>query len=353
MLLALSELFVQARLNETLEDPFEDPTTETDLSNFNFDRDIDEELEKEEGKKLRAYETEDMYTRNRGEIAMHAAELCARQFRIHCFSISIYGTKVRFFRWDRAGVVISKSFDILEHPELLSLFLRGYANATDTQRGYDTSVTKATKEEEDIFVKIVRKHIEEQLAIGESGLNGLVKEHYEPNSVFRMSIHPRISSELNSGDVSPDGSVSKPYPWDELWNEDNEVSATDELKTSPSTRSRSRLYSRVQYFLVSRPVVAPLHIACRGTRGYWAVKIPGDSIVGEEYTIAFVKDTWREGSKNTDIEGDVIVESIENGVKFVSDIFCHGDVKAASIASDEMSGCNDSRICTSLCIFIM
>ena len=56
------------------------------------------------------------------------------------------------------------------------------------------------------------------------------------------------------------------------------------------------------------------------------MKIPDSSLGEKEYNIAFLKDTWADDSQGFEIEGEVMVELVESGVKFVSDIFCQGDV---------------------------
>ena len=215
--LGYAELFVQFRAVD-VEDPFQDPISKKQTSDFDFIRDVYEEIEeKGEDEQDDGSDIEDTYTRNRGEAAVYTGELCARQFRTHCFSVSIYGTQVRLFRWDRAGVIISEAFDILKNPELLCLFMWRYANATDAQRGYDTSVTRASKEEEDIFARLVRKHAKEQLSVEDNELEGLIREHYEPNSVYKLSIHPRRPRKKRLAVVKNDltsstDSGTKPHP---------------------------------------------------------------------------------------------------------------------------------------------
>lgn len=249
-------------------------------------------------------------------------------------------------------MIISRTFDILENPELLCLFMWRCANATDAQRGYDTSVTRASKEEEDIFARIVRTHVKEQLSVEGDELDGLVKKHYEPNSVYKLSIHPRRSRKKQSTVVknnlaSPTDSGAKTDPWDELWNEANKLESEDTSAivsnekcetNAPSSLSKSRVYSEVQYFLVSRPVVTPTKLISRGIRGYWSVKLPDKGIGETGHVIAFVKDTWREDNEDTEIEGDVVIGNVEAGVKFVSDIFCHGDVRTG-IKKDASTEC--------------
>lgn len=360
-----AELFVQIKGNEYREDPFTDSVPDPDSAST-FVRDIFDELEDEdedENEEDDEVEIEDTYTRNRGEIAIYAAELCSRQFRTHCFSISIYGRKARFFRWDRAGVVISESFDIRENPETLCRFIRQYTFATDARRGYDTTISRASEDEEIIFVESIRKHIKEQLSVNENELNVLVKEHYEPGSVYKMPIHPRRpqdsqTSEVHSKPAVSDEAGSEPYPWDELWHEVNKLD-TESATMQPSDiskimppLSKARTYSKTQYFLVSRPVASPLKATCRGTRGYWSVKIPDHSAGETDHVIAFVKDTWREVSADTDIEGEVAIENVESGVRFVSDIYCHGEVRASNNDIAE-TDCSDSRSedCMSLFVF--
>lgn len=351
--LGCAELFVQLKDVETREDPYQDPTPGTVIPEFSFIRDFYEELGSDgDDNEDEEMDIEDTYTKNQGEVSAYAAELCARQFRTHCFSVSVYGTKVRLFRWDRAGVIISRAFDILEKPDLLCLFMWRYANATDAQRGYDTSVTRASKEEEDIFAQIIRKHVKEQLSVESDALDNLVKEHYEPNSVYKFSIHPRRPRKKKPSVVKNDMSSStdsdtKTHPWDEVWKDANKLESEDtpgtvsnekcEMGVS-SSHSKSRAYSEVQYFLVSRPVVTPTKSISHGTRGYWSVKLPDKSIGETDHVIAFVKDTWRDDNEDTEIEGDVVIGNVEAGVKFVSDIFCHGDVKTG-IKKDANTEC--------------
>ena len=156
----------------------------------------------------------------------------------------------------------------------------------------------------------------------------------------------------------PDDTARKSHVWDELWKEEGEECGDDEKKNlqdhldSPNStatvtkpegrasscaRSRSvcRKYTDIQYFLVSTPVAMPLTVANRGTRGYWAVKVP-DSGIEKDYKIAFLKDTWRDDSKGLEIEGEVMVELVESGVKFVSDVFCQGDLPQIKV--DTASG---------------
>lgn len=336
------ELCVEVKIDPIRSDPFEDPEL-VNSPGHNFFR-------KDDSRCTLAH--------NLGQITSYASEICARQHRTHCFSISIYGTKSRLFRWDRAGVIVSREFDLHSNPELLCLFVWRYSHATDEQRGFDTTVTKATHEEEMNFKEVVTKHIREQLSPADDELAVLVNEHYEPNAVFKIPIiatpppeRKKMSSIRDLDEREEMKSLLSPYPWEEVWEE--EGPSNDDAKASsssapttlsdgtaddsadPDPNSRCRDYKGVQYFLVSVPVSAPLTVATRGTRGYWAVKVPNIKLREADYVIAFLKDTWRINVGGMEIEGEVIIEMIEAGVKFISDIFCHGDVPRASFGQDK------------------
>lgn len=355
--LRFAELFVQIRADSKSNDPFSDPADENDITDFSFFRN-DENVE-DDGESDDDNDDQETRQNNIGQIATYAAELCARQHRTHCFSISIYGTTVRLFRWDRAGVIISRSFDLHERPELLCLFAWRYCHATDAQRGFDVTVTKATREEESKFKDVVEKHIKDQLSPADDELAKLLEKHYEPNAVFKIPIVPqqppdKKKSEPNDCLEFLDGIESLPHPWDEAWEDEvapdgnakilpsstsNDTSSSttgvvaDDCVNTPVSKahsSRCRKYSRVQHFLVSVPVVAPVAAAARGTRGYWAVRTPDLHFEETEYEIAFLKDTWRDDSEGMEVEGETVVELVEAGVKFVSDIHCQGDVQGES-----------------------
>lgn len=333
-----SELFVEVKGDEADNDPFEDPEDENESLSHDFIR------KDRKGAIAQSH--------NIGQITYYATETCARQHRTHCFSISICGTKTRLFRWDRAGVIVSGAFDLHANPELLCRFLWRYSHATDAQRGFDMTVTKATREEELKFVEVVTEHIKDQLSPAADELTGLLEKHYEPNAVFKIPIVPQQPPEnksqprLGQGDHDGMEPMSLPYPWEEVWQEENTVVGDDDTPAPPASTnasstisediaddgismhptSRCRKYRQVQHFLVSIPVSAPLTVATRGTRGYWAVKIPDEGLNEKKHVIAFLKDTWRVNVAAMEIEGEVMAMLVEAGVKFVSDIFCQGDV---------------------------
>ncbi|KAI0714071.1 hypothetical protein C8T65DRAFT_645396 [Cerioporus squamosus] len=165
--------------------------------------------------------------RDLGQAVNYAAEASKRQHRHCCFSISLSGTSARFIRWDRAGAIVSKKFDIHERPELLCDFVWCFAHISDADRGYDLTVGPATRTEEKIFHKKIAAHICTQVDVqNASDLGRLLDEHSQKGSV--TSIH-------------------LPEP------------------AAPHANAKEG-----RRLLVSRPMVVPLSVAGRGTRAYWA-----------------------------------------------------------------------------------
>lgn len=350
-----AEFFVEIKAKAKKHDPFIDIPKGADPAYHTFIKEDD---------------SENTIAKNLGQIVAYAAELCARQHQTHCFSISIYGTTARFIRWDRAGAIVSTSFDYKHDPEWLCRFFWRYSQATDTQCGYDITVTRATLEEEQIFKAEVIKHIQTQLNISNDGVNDRALDHYEEHAVFKIPIcpqqPPRLKAQYTRASENPEATHtgaggclkdSDRMPWDEAWEEEafgissgNKIDDDTSISSSvitPNTveavqldktlRSECHKYSAVQYFLVSRPVAAPLSVASRGTRGYWSVKLPDATQNETEYQIAFLKDTWHIEAEDMEKEGEIMVEMVEAGVKFVSDIYCHGDVSSETSISDCVS----------------
>lgn len=161
-------------------DPFQDPVPGADVSQHRFLL--------EDGKSGGQH----CIPSSVGQIASCVAELCARQHRTHCFSISIYGPTARLIRWDRSGAIVSRSFDYHDRPEWLCQFLWRYSQASETERGYDMSIEKASPEEEAAFVRIIIEHVKEQARPSDDRqLTDLIDDHYEKNKVYKVALHPQ------------------------------------------------------------------------------------------------------------------------------------------------------------------
>ncbi|CAL1708974.1 unnamed protein product [Somion occarium] len=99
--------------------------------------------------------------KTRGQITSYAAALLSRQHRTFAFSITICGQYVRFFRWDRAGCIVSEKFNFLRDSHLLAEFFWCYAHMTREQRGFDPTVVPASAAESKLFSDALSRHIEE------------------------------------------------------------------------------------------------------------------------------------------------------------------------------------------------
>ncbi len=206
-----------------------------------------------------------------GQHISHAVELFARQHRVFAFTISMFGSCARFLRWDRAGCVVSESFNIRERPDLLCDMLWRFAATSDVGRGHDTTVELALAEER-IFRDAIATHVRSQIVAGQDP-DQVIKLHYEPGHVVALHVlHHRFTA------------------------------------TSENTRR----------FLVSRPVVTPLAMVGRGTRGYWAVDTTTDKVV-------FLKDTWRHRS-SLEVEGETLRRLNDLGVRNIPSLVWHGDI---------------------------
>jgi hypothetical protein len=119
-------------------DPFLDPMKKDPLPRNNYED----------------FERSDLIpAQNRGQIASYAAAILGTQFRLHVFSVSICGHRARFIRWDRAGAIVSGTFDYVRNPHLLADFFYRYSRLDRLRQGYDPTLSAASEEE----VKIMEK----------------------------------------------------------------------------------------------------------------------------------------------------------------------------------------------------
>ncbi|OBZ71289.1 hypothetical protein A0H81_08716 [Grifola frondosa] len=204
-----------------------------------------------------------------GQHIFYATEICARQHRSFCFSISLSGSCARIIRWDRAGGIATESFDIRKQPGLLCEFLWRFAQLSDADRGFDSTVDLASETEEKMFLAAITQHVKLQLDVEGDELKKAVGEHYKPGfaTVIRIPIK-----------------------------------GADDC--------------RIHRFIVSRPMISPLWLTGRGTRGYWAVDSANSQVV-------FLKDTWRSPGEQ---EGTILRGLNGRNIRHIPTLICHGDV---------------------------
>ncbi|KAL5521215.1 hypothetical protein ACEPAG_9138 [Sanghuangporus baumii] len=78
-----------------------------------------------------------------GQITSYAAAQMGMSFRTHCFSVLIAGDSARLIRWDRAGAVVTRSFNYIEVSWLVD-FLERFSRLSRLQCGWDWTARPAT-----------------------------------------------------------------------------------------------------------------------------------------------------------------------------------------------------------------
>ncbi|OSC97317.1 hypothetical protein PYCCODRAFT_1419686 [Trametes coccinea BRFM310] len=256
-----AELFIQVATSP-LTDYFIDPEPGADMQALiahQFTREFDDD------------EAYDLAQRAWGMHIAFATEVFARQQRTFLFTVSVFGSSARLFRWDRSGCVVSEAFDVHQHSAIFAEFFWRFSQLSDAERGHDLTYRISTQSEETLFRDTVRAYVALQLDISGDGLDKALTMHYQPGHVTKLSVKPSRAEERGTYDL-----------------------------------------------LVSRPVVSPLHLDGRCTRGFWAVDVKTAQVV-------FLKDTWRTPSQS-ETEGDVIGRLNELGVRNVPTLLSHGDV---------------------------
>ncbi|KAL5480747.1 hypothetical protein ACEPAI_9687 [Sanghuangporus weigelae] len=288
--LGLSELFVEIKRHHDPiceHDSHDEENRKLSKSFFACDNHLDGNNQNPHNDPASAQEER----RNFGQNVAYASENCARQHRMFSFSVMVIGTRARFFRWDRAGAIVTEAFDYKEYPELLCEFLWRFHLANPVQRGFDPTVTTASKAEEKLFKKLIREHVGLQLGISDAKSKKLdegLKQHYEPDKVTKVEVYKR-------GQSTPD------------------------------------------FYLVSVPQKSPLSAAGESTRAYWAVKLQGQN----KGVVKFLKDGWRITVDGAALEGDVYDEMMREEVDNICDLESYGDVpefeQEASDTEQELS----------------
>ncbi|KAL5480753.1 hypothetical protein ACEPAI_9693 [Sanghuangporus weigelae] len=214
--------------------------------------------------------------RNLGRSVGCVSIACSEQHRVFYFAMLIFGTCVRFLRWDRAGGIVTASFDYRQRPDLLCEFLWRFHHANPVQRGYDPTVIVASRAEEKLFRACVRRHVALQLSFSDTDsreLDEALAVHYENGKVMKMQVY-------------------------------------DQKRRS------------LRYFLVSVPMTSPKSADGRSTRAYWAVEMTRSG----EGRVCFLKDVWRIDLGCVKEEGVVYSEMGEGRVVNICELETFGDV---------------------------
>ncbi|KAH9849497.1 hypothetical protein C2E23DRAFT_737101 [Lenzites betulinus] len=266
--LGYADLFIDVRHDPSLDflvDPPAGADRET-LTTHNFFRDH------------RAMDEDELYDQAERIFGLHiafAAEIFARQNRTCLFTVSVFGPLARLYRWDREGCVVTEAFDFHENPGILLEFFWRYSQVLSAERGHDPTTTVGNREAEALFQEAIRAHVRAQLDVDGPELDKAVGTHYQPGHVTVVRVY------------------HEPAPG----------------STVITTHSP---------LIISRPVVSPLYLEGRGTRGYWAL----DPQTGR---VMFLKDTWRAFPAD-EMEGDILAHLNECNVRNIPRRDVHGMV---------------------------
>ena len=223
-----------------------------------------------------------------GQHISYAIEIMARQPRMFVYSVYVVGSRARLIRWDRSGCVITESFDIRHHPDILCEFLWRFSQTSTAGRGHDCSVFPVPPDEEDMFKDAITEYVRSQLSEGED-LQKAVSQHYQRSQVFAASILYK------------------------------DFTACEE---------------NIRLFYFSRPVASPFDLVGRATRGYWAVDATTRQVV-------FLKDTWRH-SPVEEVEGGTLRRLLDLGVRHIPSLVWHGDIPYYFPGDRQIDGASSS-----------
>src|ERR1700761_8016762 len=88
-------------------------------------------------------------TSTRGQVINHATQSMSTQHRLFLFSIWMTPTRCRFFRWDRAGAVVTEAFNLETDGHLLTNFFHAFDKLDEFQQGMDPRAHKLDPANED------------------------------------------------------------------------------------------------------------------------------------------------------------------------------------------------------------
>ena len=221
----------------------------------------------------------------------YVSEVLNRQFLVFVFTVFVCGDFAWLLRWDRAGLIVSEPFNLLQQPYLLHDFLYRFAGMDDVQRGRDPSVMFASKEE----TTRMRSFNSFKTDYEKEAFEATLKTHSE-------------------GPRWPVYKVMVP--------EDDMISAADLVRGEKSTQDNRGSFSgpRLREFLIAQPHFMSTSVVGRGTVCYIAYDVSDDRLV-------FIKQYWRLDSPTHHPEGEVYMRLHSKKVQFIATLIAAGDVR--------------------------
>ncbi|TFK79242.1 hypothetical protein K466DRAFT_668174 [Polyporus arcularius HHB13444] len=225
--------------------------------------------------------------KNRGQIITYAELLFAVQQRIAVFTLLVLGRQCRFIRWDRSGLVVTRSFDYYKKWKFFVDVLWRISQSSDKRLGLDPTAHRLFPGDPDY------RSMTEAAKSSTSDVD--YKERY-----------------LRDNEV-PQGSFVFAYV---------RKAFEDSVKDTRWPRYRVEVPDgkQTRSFLIGKPRFCAKGLAGRGTRGYVALECGTGRFV-------WLKDAWRAHYLLVDREGDILERLNAAKVLRVPTLVCHGDIQ--------------------------
>ncbi|RDX45743.1 hypothetical protein OH76DRAFT_930840 [Lentinus brumalis] len=227
-----------------------------------------------------------------GQILSYAELVFRYQQRAHLFIVDFLGDFVRLVRIDHGGLYVTQKFNYKQQGEKVAEFFYRYSRMSAAQRGHDPSAER----------------------IPHASPLGLLMK--------RMAERPENVDERDYIRAAFDASLDAKWPW---WCLDVHVLE----KEGMAEERRS-----VRKFLVGKPHFQAPGVAGRATRGYVALPLTDEGVVGGSFV--YLKDAWRVDRQGIEREGAVLQELNSLGIKYVPTLVCHGDIPGQVTKSQDL-----------------
>ncbi|KAI8976610.1 hypothetical protein BD414DRAFT_580327 [Trametes punicea] len=238
----------------------------------------------------------------RGQIISYVELVFKKQHRTHLFLLVVIGKSFRVTRWDRSGTVVTPLVDYAAHPEILYEFLWRVGVVSPETLGLDPTATPVRPDSPEYLLM-------EQMA-----------ERDESD----LPAERRTVTEAESGNVFEYVRTAFRESLDEDW---------PRWKLSIPQEG-----GPAKEFLVGKPHFCAKGMAGRGTRGYVAIDLSG-----ETRRFVWLKDAWRTYYDLVESEGTVLQLLNRHKVVNVPTFVCHSDLPGQSTRTPEIWDLNNER----------
>ncbi|PIL32483.1 hypothetical protein GSI_05186 [Ganoderma sinense ZZ0214-1] len=236
----------------------------------------------------------------RGQLTTYSELLQLIQHRVAVFMLLILGRRFRLLRWDRAGVIVTKSVDYFKDPDGLCEFLWRVSHLSDAALGFDPSAIRLSASDpewDDMDQHAVARKSDVDSTPRVLKLNELPLPASAPGTA--TAVQPYFVFDYVRKMFKK--SIADPR-WPRF-----------KLRVSVGP-------GKTRNFLVGQPVFAANGAVGRATRGYVAVDC-------ETGRFVWLKDSWRAAYEGVEQEGLILQRlNKESSIKDVPTLVCHGDV---------------------------